>query len=207
MKNVVYNDFFKITKQPYVDSYRYETEKYPKNPLTNKQTKLYQIKQFSKPVTCCIGIVDFVNSTNIVSRLSGDAFTQYYQIPLNELSKILRRFNSLVIKNTGDGFLFNFPFTLNLKDPKLLLQCIKCSMAMIEAQKDISKKLEEINLPQVDFRISMDFGEIFLVYVESQNDDLDMIGNVVNSCAKINSLAPNNGIIIGENLRNLLPDY
>jgi class 3 adenylate cyclase len=63
----------------------------------------------------------------------------------------------------------------------------------------INGRLNEEKLPSLSYRISADHGEVqFARSASSQSDYL--FGSTVNVCAKINSIASPNGMVIGNNL-------
>ncbi|HEY6535004.1 MAG TPA: hypothetical protein VIY08_04260 [Candidatus Nitrosocosmicus sp.] len=66
-----------------------------------------------------------------------------------------------------------------------------------------------MSLPSLNYRISADYGEMQLARsISSQSEDL--FGNAINVCAKINSKAPANKMVIGDDLYNVvkyLDDY
>jgi len=58
-------------------------------------------------------------------------------------------------------------------------------------------------MPALNYRISADYGGVeFAKSSSSQSDDL--FGSTVNICAKINSKAPENGMIIGRDLYQIV---
>jgi len=42
-----------------------------------------------KPTNFCVGIIDMVNSTKIVARLSPNKSSRYYEIFLNNMAKVV----------------------------------------------------------------------------------------------------------------------
>jgi class 3 adenylate cyclase len=70
---------------------------------------------------------------------------------------------------------------------------------MILAHRAINAKLHEERLPSLDYRISADYGIVQVARSRSLQGD-DLFGSTVNVCAKINSKASANGMVIGNNL-------
>ena len=54
----------------------------------------------------CVGIVDVVNSTKIISKLSQEKACIYYSVFLNTIGYIAQSHGAKVVKNIGDGVLF-----------------------------------------------------------------------------------------------------
>ena len=62
----------------------------------------------------------------------------------------------------------------------------------------LKQSLAHEMLPQIDFRISLDFGNVTTL----QNKDwtLDLVGPTINTCAKINGCCPINGMVLGSRI-------
>jgi len=72
---------------------------------------------------------------------------------------------------------------------------------MITASDVINAKLkEEGGLPSLYYRISADYGRVEVARSISSPDTDDLFGSTMNVCAKINSMAPPNEMVIGRDL-------
>jgi two-component system, OmpR family, response regulator ChvI len=71
---------------------------------------------------------------------------------------------------------------------------------MMAANKVINMKLKEEGLPPMHYKISADYGRVEVARSLSSPDTDDLFGSTMNVCAKINSMAPVNGMVIGSNL-------
>jgi len=79
-----------------------------------KKTKESYLVTFSgKEISVVVGIVDMVSSTKICAKLGPAKASTYYQVFINSMSKILSRYDGVVIKNIGDCLLFYFPYGKN----------------------------------------------------------------------------------------------
>jgi len=154
----------------------------------------------------CVGVVDMVNSTKMAATLGNGKISKYYQIFLNSMSKILSRFGGFVIKNIGDCLLYYFPESSKANRKFGFMSCLECSLAMIESHDNISKALEQNNLPKVDYRISLDYGPVVLMSANNSNSQ-DMLGPPVNMCTKINHAAKTNGAVIGGDLYTMVKSF
>lgn len=67
---------------------------------------------------------------------------------------------------------------------------------MISARCTINIKLYEEKLTSVSYRISADYGRVEVARSTTSQQD-DLFGSTMNMCAKINSKASPNGIVIG----------
>ncbi|MDQ3839532.1 MAG: response regulator [Thermoproteota archaeon] len=151
----------------------------------------------------CIGIVDIVNSTKITADISNsESVAKYYSIFINTMALIVRDFGGEVIKNVGDSIIFFFPETLgssrdNFRD------VLRCGLTMSAAYISLNETYKSHHLPPINYRISADYGKIE-VAKSGLSRVVDVFGPTVNMCAKMNSRAPLNGLIIGGDLFQII---
>lgn len=147
---------------------------------------------------CCVGIVDIVSSTKMAASLSYTKVGKFYSIFLNTVTQIVKRFDGIVVKNGGDSLLYYFQGEPN--DVKsVFVRCLECSLSMIEARREINAKLSSEKIPQLDYRVSADYGKVTLA--KSANLSYhDIFGSPVNFCSKINCRALPNTIVVGGDL-------
>jgi two-component system response regulator ChvI len=119
------------------------------------------------------------------------------------MAVIARNFDAKIIKNTGDCLITYFPKTSDSTNKSAFKDVIECGLTMIEASPIINAKLKQEGLLSISYRISADYGAVEVARsVTSQNYDL--FGSTVNLCAKINSKAPPNGMVIGGDLYQIV---
>jgi class 3 adenylate cyclase len=147
----------------------------------------------------CVGIVDVVNSTKIISKLSQEKACIYYSVFLNTIGYIAQSHGAKVVKNIGDGVLFYFP-----KDSAQNLErVLKCATKMQEASEMINKIFKKRKMPKIQYRISLDYGPLMIAkYMTSSCKDI--FGPTVNLCAKFNHIAKPNGIVIGSDMYQIV---
>jgi class 3 adenylate cyclase len=123
---------------------------------------------------------------------------------LNSVATIARNFGAKILKNAGDCLIYYFSNTSgSSKNGPVFKNVLECGITLISAHRIINSKLLKHNLPPLNYRISADYGKVeFAKSVSSQADDL--FGPAVNLCAKINSKAPRNGMVIGNNLYEIV---
>jgi len=148
----------------------------------------------------CVCMVDIMNSTKITLNLSESETSEFYKIFLNSIASTVKSFGGIVVKNIGDALLFYFP-VIHSEEEFILKKCLDCCLALGELHDEIVKKLEKQNLPIFDYRISSTYGIVRIAKTSTSSIN-DIFGNTVNRCAKINRLAPANGLIIGEEFYN-----
>jgi class 3 adenylate cyclase len=164
-------------------------------------TSDYLVALSTQSQNYCIGYVDIVNSTRISACLSTVNLSNYYEIFLNSMSKIIGKYGGNVIKNIGDCLLYYFPESLNASE-RGLKNCLNCGIALSEAQSFIRQQTNSKKLPPLFYRISSDFGTVICMH-SNMSSEIDMIGAPINMCAKINGCAANNEFVIGNDLHQI----
>ena len=151
----------------------------------------------------CVGFVDIVNSTKTTSTLSDSETDKFYGIFLNSIASVIANFEGLIVKNVGDALLFYFPRTQSTEDLLPFKNVLECCIAMIDAHDKINQSMRKEKLPSLDYRISIAYGSVRIAKVFTSSVE-DIFGSTVNKCAKINRLAKPNGIVIGNNLYQIV---
>ncbi len=146
----------------------------------------------------CIGMVDIINSTKTVALLQQDMVPKYYEIFLNNMAKPVNYHQGKILKIMGDSLLFYFSDIYHNDHNLDFLNPIECIFSMMEMHKKLNQILKKYHLPQIDFRVSLDYGNVTIM--KTRDGLIDFVGPAINSCAKINEFAPVNGTIIGGDL-------
>ena len=155
----------------------------------------------------CVCIVDMVNSSQITAKIAdGNKIRKYYEIFLNAMAALAKNFGSKVIKNVGDALLFYFPDTSDTGNVTAFKEVLECCTAIIAAHEFINIRLEAEALPTVNYRISADYGRVEVATTVTSGTK-DLFGPTVNMCAKINSQAEPNGIVIGGDLHEIMKRF
>jgi class 3 adenylate cyclase len=154
----------------------------------------------------CVGIVDMVSSTTIISYLEHSKMCNYYRIYLNFMTEIAKEFGAMITKNIGDSLLYYFPDTCDAEDKDSIHVALECSLAMIESREHVNRLLGEYGLPQVSYRVSSDYGRLSIAKSLSSTCE-DIFGPTVNICSKINSMAMPNTAIVGGDLYQIARQF
>jgi len=163
--------------------------------------------------TCCICFIDVVDSTKITIEITDpEKMKRFYSTFINTMAVIARKFGANVIKNTGDSLIYYFPKTVDSPNNMSAFKNVfECGLTMISVNPIVNTKLQNEDgvLPNLSYRISADYGRVEVATSLTSASE-DLFGSAVNLCAKINSKAEPNGMVIGDNLyqitRNLC-DY
>jgi len=128
------------------------------------------------------------------------------------MAAIARNFGANVIKNSGDSLIYYFPETVDSSDNiHAFKNVFECGLTMLSVNPIVNTKLqkEDDGLPNLSYRVSADYGRVEVATSLTSASE-DLFGPTVNLCAKINSKAEPNGMVIGDNLyqftKNLCDD-
>jgi len=147
----------------------------------------------------CVGIVDVVNSTKIISKLSQEEACIYYSVFLNTIGFIAQSHGAKVVKNIGDAVLFYFP-----KESTNGLECaLECTKKMQEASEMMNKIFKNKKMPKIHYRISLDYGPLMIANCITSSCK-DIFGPTVNLCAKLNHIAKPDGLVIGSDMYQIV---
>ncbi|HII05570.1 MAG TPA: HAMP domain-containing protein [Nitrosopumilus sp.] len=153
----------------------------------------------------CVGVIDMKDSTKISAKLSDEDITKLYEIFLNFMAKIVQKYDGEVVKNIGDALMFRFPNT-DLDDDLVVKNILECCLNMIESRGELKKQLEAEKMPELSYKISISYGSV-KVAQSTTSTTSDIFGPTVNRCFKINSLCPENSLIIDNNLYKTLKNF
>jgi two-component system, OmpR family, response regulator ChvI len=162
---------------------------------------------FFRSQNCCVCFVDMVNSTEVTADINEpEKIRKYYGIFLNTIAAIARNYRAKIIKNAGDCLIFYFPETIDSTNESAFRDVLECCIRMISARCTINTKLYQEKLPSVSYRISANYGRVEVARSSTSQSD-DLFGSTMNMCAKINSKALPNGIVIGGDLYQIVKSF
>jgi class 3 adenylate cyclase len=147
----------------------------------------------------CVCFIDIIGSTKISSELTPTQLSRYYELFLNIIALIATNFGAKIVKNAGDALIFYFNDTSDPKNITKFKNVLDCCLTMGTASNTLNAKMLSEKLPPIQYRISADYGEVSVARSASSQSE-DLFGSAMNICAKINSKAKPNGLVIGESL-------
>jgi two-component system response regulator ChvI len=155
----------------------------------------------------CVCFVDMVDSTSITAKISDhQKIRQYYSIFINTMAVLAKNYGAKIVKNAGDALIFYFPDSSDPTNEAAFKDILECFTVMILARNLINAELDAHNLPPVSYRISADYGRVEVATSTSSRTE-DLFGSPMNICAKINSMAEPNGIVIGGDLYQIIKSF
>ena len=119
---------------------------------------------------------------------------------------LAKNYGARIVKNVGDALIFYFPDSSDSANEAAFKDILECFTTMLLARDIINAKLHSENLPSVSYRISADYGRVEVATSTSSKSE-DLFGPTMNICAKINSMAEQNGIVIGGNLYQIIESF
>ena len=135
---------------------------------------------------CCICFVDVVDSTIIttIEITDPEKVKKFYSLFINTMALISRRVDNIcAFKNV-----------------------FECGLTMLSVNSIVNAKLQKEDgggLPNLSYRISADYGRVEIATSLTSTTE-DLFGSTVNLCAKINSKAEPNSMVIGNNLYQII---
>ena len=158
-----------------------------------------EISFSGKVQNCCVCFIDMIGSTKVSSELTPVQLSGYYEIFLNAIAVIARSYGARIVKNAGDALIFYFAEAGDPANLEKFRSVLDCGIAMGQASNAINLRMLTERLPPVRYRISADYGQVSVARSQSSQSE-DLFGPAMNNAAKINSMAKQNGLIIGERL-------
>ena len=161
--------------------------------IKEQEDILLRFSQKNEESSVCI--IDIVQSTMITANLSNEQIRNFYEIFINSIAEIVKKFNGLVVKNIGDSLLFYF-IKNDSNDMDYFKNVLECCLTISDSNSELNKKMTKVGLPGISYRTSIAYGTISIAKVSTSSVD-DIFGVTVNRCSKINRFALPNGVIIG----------
>lgn len=171
----------------------------PTRARTNWNVGVEEISFSGEVQNYCVCFIDIIGSTKISSDLTPVQLSRYYEVFLNPIALIARNFGAKIVKNAGDALIFYFDDTSDPKNVMKFKNVLDCGLTMGMASNALNAKMLSEKLPPIQYRISADYGEVSVARSTSSQSE-DLFGSAMNICAKINSKAKPNGLVIGEAL-------
>ena len=178
--------------------FKREFEQPTKEHQEREKNQKKHLEFLGKSQNCCVCLVDIVGSTNLVSNIPESKTSFFYSTFLNEMAEVVDDNNGKIVKSIGDALLFYFQDS----EEGYLKNALNCGLEMVEKRQAINKKLLEKDIPEISYRVSSDFGKVMVGY-SSVSVVEDIFGSTVNMCSKINPLANNNSMVIGNDFYNV----
>jgi class 3 adenylate cyclase len=162
----------------------------------------------AKRMEAAIMFFDFEKFTSITSHLSLEDTLIILNMSTMTVMKIVREWNGTVEKHTGDGVMAILG-TETADQNDIAREAIETAQTIKYIMKsDVIPYLRKKGLPALNFRIGIEMGEILISRIGIPNMSfLTAVGSAANRASKLENLAENNGITIGENIAAKLHNH
>lgn len=128
--------------------------------------------------------VDIRNFTKMSENLEPQEVTSLLNVYFATIEPIIAKYHGIINKFLGDGVLAVFGEPI--KNENHAFDAICCSMEMISAVKELTKKLESEGKPKIEIGIGINTGEVFAGNVGSEERlEYTVIGDNVNLASRI----------------------
>jgi adenylate cyclase len=148
---------------------------------------------------------DLVGSTKMSMTLPAGKMVTIIRSFSYEMSNLIHSKGGFVLKYVGDAIIAFFPPEDNVS--RACVRSLQSAREMISIiQRGINPVLIQEGYTELKVKIGIDEGEsIIIQYGHDKISPIDILGYSMNKSAKITSLTSANGIMIGENIFNVLP--
>ncbi len=151
---------------------------------------------------------DIANFTETTENLESEELTQLLNRYLTEMAEIALQYGATVDKYIGDAVVcfFGDPETKGVKEDARA--CVKMAIAMQRRMRELRAEWQELGAERpFEVRIGVNTGYCTVGNFGSQDRmDYTIIGNAVNTTARIQSQAPVGGILLGHETYSLVKD-
>ena len=166
--------------------------------IKRQEESLLEFQKHSEYLVVCI--IDIKNSTLITSQLSEPEMASLYSTFDKVMSRIISSHGGTVVKSMGDAILYYFKASPSPSKSEYVT-AINCCLEMADANDLFNSSLTLSKSQQVNYRISAVYGSVMSA---SKNEIHDIFGSTVNQCSKINRFSKTNGLVISEEIYELV---
>lgn len=166
--------------------------------IKRQEESLLKFKDNSEYVVVCI--IDIQDSTMITSQLSERETAELYGTFDRVMSQIISSHGGTIVKSMGDAILYYFKSSSSPSKGDFLT-AINCCLDMTTANEDLNNSLNHGKHHHINYRISAVYGSVMSA---SKNDIHDIFGSTVNQCSKINRYSKTNGLVISQEIYELI---
>lgn len=153
-------------------------------PLKKRYTANKKFIKSSGDIFYVSGVIDMVDFTKYTGSITSEDAVNLVRIFYSEMRRIIQNHDGEVIKKTGDGLLFYFNNTTT-DDEKNFVSVYDCCIEISNSCSVLNKRLSQMNLRPIRFRLSLSYGPTKII---TDEDGKDIIGNSVNLASQINHL-------------------
>lgn len=176
--------------------------------LSTSMCKRYLRRHANQKTSVVVLYVDIDGSTQMTLSVSSTNLARILQLFSQEMSLVVANYGGYVLKYVGDAVISLFPAEHDKK--QACTQALECGRMMLDViSKCINPALSARDLPELRVKISIDCGDVLVIlYGKSlENAHIDVVGSSISMAAKMLAIVPTGRIIMGESVRDNLPEH
>lgn len=176
--------------------------------LSTSMCKRYLRRHANQKTSVVVLYVDIDGSTQMTLSVSSTNLARILQLFSQEMSLVVANYGGYVLKYVGDAVISLFPAEHDKK--QACMQALECGRMMLDViSKCINPALSSRGLPELKVKISLDCGDVLVIlYGKSlENAHIDVVGSSISMAAKMLAIVPTGRIIMGESVRDNLPEH
>ena len=151
--------------------------------------------------------IDLVGSTSLILKLPKEQLATVFTTFAQEMAYVVKRHDGYVLKFVGDAVIGYF--VAEELSSSVANKIVTCAESMLKVLKlGINPILKDRNLPELEVRIGLDYGENTIVRYgdDPQEAHVDILGPSVSMAAKLQNFAFPDQIVIGSDVYSRLYD-
>jgi class 3 adenylate cyclase/predicted ATPase len=157
-----------------------------------------------RPLT--VMFCDLADSTALSTKLDPEDLQDLIRAYRERCTAIIREYGGFVAKYMGDGILVYFGYPKALE--RNAERAVRTGLAVVEAMAELSQSLESDKEFDIAVRIGIATGLVVVgeIVGEGLAQERTVIGEAPNVAARLQSIAPRNGIVIGALTKEITGD-
>jgi class 3 adenylate cyclase/GAF domain-containing protein len=194
-------------KVEYETGVRNNLQRYlPKNTIMKLLDRKIKLSMVGELQDCSILFADICGFTGLAEKLKPQEVVSFLNEYLTIMTKVIFSYNGSIDKFIGDGIMAVFGAPISTPN-----HAMEATLAALEMRKQIpvlrDKFFKEFAIENFNIRIGINTGPVVYGNVGSpQRLDFTVIGDSVNVAARMESNAPNGGILVSSNTYKYIKD-
>jgi class 3 adenylate cyclase/predicted ATPase len=149
---------------------------------------------------------DIKGSTELMRDLDPEEARAIVDPALKLMIDAAHRYDGYVVQSTGDGIFALFGAPVAHEDHPQ--RALHAAIAMRDALRHSGEELKKQGRPGVEVRIGINTGEVVLRMIHTGgHTEYTPVGHATNLAARMQSVAPANGVVISDDSRRLVEGY
>ena len=150
---------------------------------------------------------DIVDSTAFTERLDPEELRNLLEVYRTCVMEVVLAQNGHIARYFGDGILVYFGYPIAHEDAAH--RAVRSALGIVAAMETLNPYLHTTFGVEINVRISIDTGLVVVwnISAEASPEAIDIVGKTPNVAARMQKLAPPNGIVIGDTTHQLVEGF